>query len=320
MPSTTTHPLSPLTLEEICSTLRPALKANYGESTIDIVTCPDLTASPFRLASPGLCGNESIADIGGQAHLFPRPLKEKKYSLVDCAKSMGMSEQRGLLIGAGAAPWHVIGQNAELTPNMSWEGSMDEEENVRNETFVTRVESRRGRVRCERLPSMECALMMNLYGCEGVAGDVLKVTAKGRRGQQGSFTECLRQALRAEYGEERQVSLGGVFVIKKGKAVFHVMPDFPPEEALPFASRDAVSEWLTFHRFAAPMVCLSMLHSADPEKLGLRMEHTHCFSTDKDEGGHYHYDVLSDGNEDEEIEYEAYFNTAKVIYRIDMPS
>lgn len=68
------------------------------------------------------------------------------------------------------------------------------------------------------------------------------------------------------------------------------------------------------------MVCLSVLHSADPEKLGLRMEHTHCFSTDKDEGGHYHHDSLPDENDDEEIEYEAYFNTAKVLYRIDMPS
>lgn len=227
MPSTTTtHPLSPPPLEEISSTLRPSLRANYKESTIDIVTCPDLTAPPFHLASQGLSGNESIADIGGQAHLFPRPLKEKKYSLADCAKSMGMSQQHGLLIGAGAAPWHVIGQNAELAPNVGWKGSMDGEGKVRNQTFVTRVESHEGRVRCERLPSMECALMMNLYGCEGITGDVLRVTAKGRRGQQGSFTECLRQALHAEYGEERQVSLGGVFVIKRGKAVFHVMPDF----------------------------------------------------------------------------------------------
>ena len=32
-------------------------------------------------------------------------------------------------------------------------------------------------------------------------------------------------------------------------------------------------------------------------------------------GGHYHYDV----DDEEEIEYEGYFNTARVLYRIDKP-
>ena len=45
------------------------------------------------------------------------------------------------------------------------------------------------------------------------------------------------------------------------------------------------------------------------------MEHTHCFTTDgSNRGGHYHHDL-----EGEDVEYEAYFNTAKVIYRIDKP-
>jgi len=112
--------------------------------------------------------------------------------------------------------------------------------------------------------------------------------------------------------------MGGVFLIRKGKALYHVMPDFPSE--LPFTDRHELNRWLTYHHFPAPMVCLTVFHSCDAEKLGLRMEHTHCFSADgKDEGGHYHHDLLAGDDGAEDIEYEAYFNTAKVLYRIDKP-
>jgi hypothetical protein len=53
---------------------------------------------------------------------------------------------------------------------------------------------------------------------------VLKVVAKTRTGRM-NFTEATQKALQAEHGE-RTVSLGGSFVIKKGKAKLHVMPDF----------------------------------------------------------------------------------------------
>lgn len=62
----------------------------------------------------------------------------------------------------------------------------------------------------------------------------------------------------------------------------------------------------------APLVCLSVFHSCDPG-YDLRIEHTHCFS-DHNQGGHYHDDTTP-----AEVEYEAYFNTAEVLYRIDRP-
>lgn len=123
------------------------------------------------------------------------------------------------------------------------------------------------------------------------------------------------------------MSLGGVFVVKSGKTNFHVMPDFPmkPEgQEYTFTTAKQLNDWLTYHDFPTskenPIVCLTVLHSADPgKKLGLRMEHTHCFTVDGSQrGGHYHYDLDAAG-EDEEVEYEAYFNTAKVLYRIDKP-
>lgn len=101
------------------------------------------------------------------------------------------------------------------------------------------------------------------------------------------------------------------------------MPDFPKkpqDKKYTFLNGKEINDWLTYHDFDSqpdsPIVCLTVFHSADPGKqMALRMEHTHCFTTDgTNRGGHYHYDL-----EGSDVEYEAYLNTAKVIYRIDKP-
>jgi len=315
---TTQHALSPPSLEELASVLQPALEANYAQASVSVVDCPDLSQSPFHLAGEGLSGNECTADIGGQPNLFPRPLLEKKYPLLECAKAMNLSPEKGMLIGAGAGPFHVIGQNSELAPNLSWKVSFDDVNNRSHYTKVIRDTSGKPEASCQLSPSTDCALMMNLFGSSGETGPVLKITTRSRKGDGKSLTEHIRNTIHEAYGDDRQISMGGVFLIKRGKANFHVMPDFPPADE-PFKDRKAVEDWLTFHHFSAPIVCLTVFDSADPEKLGLRMEHTHCFSIDKDEGGHYHYDLSAGEDGAEEVEYEAYLNTAKTLYRIDRP-
>lgn len=233
---------------------------------------------------------------------------------------MGMSQEGGMLIGAGAGPWFNLNTNSELAPNFSWQGAFDD---VKNLTYFTKVSKKTGGPVCDRSPSTDCALMMNLYGSAGLPGPVLKITARGRKGSEKSFTDCIRRTLTKKYGKDRPISIGGVFVIKAGKTNFHVMPDFPakPEDQqYTFTTAKQLNDWLTYHNFdtssSSPIVCLTVFHSADPDKrMGLRMEHTHCFTTDgSNRGGHYHYDL-----EGEDVEYEAYFNTAKAIYRIDKP-
>ncbi|KAI9927468.1 hypothetical protein MW887_003082 [Aspergillus wentii] len=303
------YPLSPPTLSELAETLKVPLSTNYDHSTVSVITCPDLRNAPFHLATPGISGDEKIADVGRQANLFPRPRLDKIYSMPELAKAMEMGSERGGLLGAGAGPFHVIGRNCELAPNFSWEGGF---ENVDNRTRVIQIRPDTGGVGVGVSPSVDCALMVNLYGSLGEAGEVIRITARKRRGAEKSFTECIQKALKEAYGDSQTISLGGVFVVRSGKARYHVMPDFPPENELPFKNRKQLEEWLTYHDFGSPMVCLSVLHSADPDKLGLRMEHTHCFSAEENAGGHYHYDL-----KDEEVEYEGYFNTAKVLYRVD---
>jgi hypothetical protein len=311
------HELSPPSLEELADVLRPALDANYKHAEISVERCPDLRSAPFHLAAEGICGDERIADIGGETNLYPIPHFDRKYSMIEIAQEMQMSPESGQLLGAGAGPFHRLGTNAELSPNLSWSGSFD---NVTNGTYYTKIDDVDGKksVVCAKSPTTDCALMANLYGSSGLPGEVLKITARARKGDKNAFHELIRDKLVEHYGESKPVSMGGVFVIKRGRAYFHVMPDFPPKEDLPFKDVKQLEKWLTWHEFDASVVCLSVFHSADPEKLGLRKEHTHCFSTTGDRGGHYHYDLAA-GDSEEEIEYEAYFNTAKELYRIDRP-
>jgi hypothetical protein len=314
------YPLSPPSLDELASILKPALESNYKSSSVSVASPPDLRNPPFHLAAPGLSGNELIMDIGGQPNLFPDPRLEVKWNMLDCAKATGMSADRGMCIGAGAGPWHVVGTNSELTPNFGWEGDFSK---ALNGTYFTKIDG--SRPVCEKCPNTDCALMMNLYGSDGTVGDVLKISAKGRKGKGKSFTECIRRAIAERYGPERTISMGGVSVIKSGKTNYHIMPDFPKKkegQQYTFSNAKELNDWLTYHHFDAtpesPIVCLTVFHSADPgKKMGLRIEHTHCFTTDgSGRGGHYHHDL----EEGEEVEYEAYFNTAKIIHRIDQPT
>lgn len=318
----TGHELQATSLAELKSILEPALGSNYEHATVDVVDCPDLRLHPFNLAARGLGGRPVVADIGGQPHLFPVPLLDKKYSMMAIAKDhMGMSADQGMLIGAGAGPFHVVGQNSELIPNLAWNQGWDNVTNFTHCAKIDKSDPSAAKAVCERCPSTDCALMINLYGSTGSPGPVLKVTARKRIGKTASLTDVIRFAIRDHLGDERPVSLGGVFVIRKGKTNYHVMPDFPPDDQLPFDDPKQLNDWLTYHNFSVKgngandeIVCMSVLHSADPgQKLGLRMEHTHCFSQDG-RGGHYHYDL-----EDEEIEYEGYFNVVEKVYRVDKP-
>ncbi|KAJ5681921.1 uncharacterized protein N7477_001861 [Penicillium maclennaniae] len=319
----TNHPRDNPALEELAEVIQKSLETNFAHASASVAQCPDLRQPPFNLAAPGLSGSPCIADIGGQPNLFPSPNFQAKYCLLALARDMQMSPAEGFLLGAGAAPFHDLGHNAELAPNISWKSNVElpkfEEPSsltINNMTRVIQVDQD-GSPSCEPLSGTNCALMMNLYGSNGQTGPVLKVTARGRIGEL-NFTNCIRLGLHAVYGDKNPISLGGAFLLKSGKAKFHIMPDFPAPDKLPFRDRaELENEWLTYHVFEAPVVCLTVMHSADPEGLGLRMEHTHCFDAEGGrKGGHYHYDVM-DG---EEVEYEAYLHPAEVLYRIDRPA
>ncbi|KAF2754304.1 DUF1907-domain-containing protein [Pseudovirgaria hyperparasitica] len=325
---TTQHPLPKTPLPTLLHPISQALAQNYTTHHISIASPPDLRLPPYSLAAAGLSGSPCIADIGGQAHLAPLPNRVKIYSLPQMAALMGLPDSQGLILGAAAGPFGELGVNSELMPNMAWyttttttpdadwkgkgegQGTGNGEKVVVNRTRYARV-GPDGACICGPLDTHTCGLMANLYGSEGTTGEVLHISASGtRHGTTASFTECVRQGLARRFGAGQQVSLGGVMLVKGGRVRVHVMPDFS-ETAL--EDRGAVEGWLRFFEMGPPLVGLVTLHSVDAAGLGLRMEHTHCFS-EHGEGGHYHGDV-----EGEEVEYEAWLNVAERITRVDRP-
>lgn len=103
--------------------------------------------------------------------------------------------------------------------------------------------------------------------------------------------------------------LGGVFLLKNGKAHQHVMRDF---SKTPIHTDEEVNQWLKFYEMPGTLIALGTLVTAETD-LDLRLQHFHSFSTGK-WGGHYHYDTTPDT-----IEYEAYLNVGERIVRIDKP-
>jgi hypothetical protein len=298
---TTQISLNPPSLEELAECINAGLSQNFKDLSVTVTQCPDLRQAPFNLAGSGLCGNPRIADVGGQQNLAPSPKLNKIYALMDIAREMKMPKDQGFLLGAGAGPFRDIGVNSELMPNISYEG-----DEITNLTHYAKVQAN-GEHLCAKTGFRDCALMVNLFGSSGHQGPVIKIRAASRIGNL-NFTDSIAEALKTKY-ESRIVSMGGVFVIKRGKTKIHVMPDFSSE---PLNNREEVNRWLKFYDMDPPLVCLTVFHSHDPG-LGLRMEHTHCFSHHGD-GGHYHFDTTP-----EDVEYEAYLNAAEVLYRIDRP-
>ena len=108
--------LAQLPLEEVAACLERGLLENFSQATVSVVDCPDLTQSPWGLASKGLCGSPRLLDIGGVPFLMPLVQREKLYDMKDYPRLTG-DQSSGLVIGAGAGPWPFLNRNAEMMPN-----------------------------------------------------------------------------------------------------------------------------------------------------------------------------------------------------------
>lgn len=291
---TTKHKLDTVDTGLIIQTLQDALAANFAESSVELVECPDLTQSPWNIACPGLCGSPRVCDVGGVPNLIPLVKTDKVYSYSDIAQCCELPD--ALIIGPSAGDSNLQGVNCELMNNAQVGG-----ENCSKYALMHRGEYKVGEYQHQSL-----GLLGNLFLSQGSPGKVLKVTAFNRRGSL-NFVSCMNQGLAK--GIEQAVALGGVFMLKEGKARIHVMPGF---STCALHTDQDVYNWLTFHEMSAPLTNVSVMVSKDPG-LDLRLEHSHCFSEHGD-GGHYHYDVTPDV-----VRYEGYFNVAEYIYRLDPP-
>ncbi|CAG8918959.1 unnamed protein product [Penicillium salamii] len=294
--------LEPPPLNELRDVIENGLKKAFKAASVDITRCPNLRQPPFHLSAPGLCGDERIADVGGPPYLQPVSDLSKKYTLPKVLDLTGMKGQ-GFAIGAAGGPFHVVGKNSELVPSLA----RDADGKWENLSRYVHIDDDQN-IRLDKVPNdtRDCGLMANLFVSRGYPGEVLHIKAKGRLGHL-NFPESIQELLRVKYGD-RLVSMGGVFLVTKGKTKLHVMTDF-----ITSSCPGPEHEWFRYYETDAPIVCLTAFHSVDILDWNLRMEHTHCFS-ENGAGGHYHYDTTP-----EEVEYEAWLNSAKAVYRVDQP-
>ncbi|EPB72384.1 hypothetical protein ANCCEY_08542 [Ancylostoma ceylanicum] len=66
---------------ELRSVIEAALWKNFKNVQVEVEKCPDLTAAPFHMTSPGFGRNLVIAEVGGWGNLFPNLHKEKLYDI-----------------------------------------------------------------------------------------------------------------------------------------------------------------------------------------------------------------------------------------------
>ncbi|XP_065656468.1 ester hydrolase C11orf54 homolog [Hydra vulgaris] len=285
-------------LKEICDVFLGGLLENFKNASVSIEECPDLTKEPWTLASNGICGTPYLLDVGGVPYLTPNPQFHKIYNYETIAKVLPFDNV--LLLGSGAGPFHKLGYNCELMANMYIS------KDFKNESRIASID-KNGSYELQINQEKEFGILGNFLASEGVPGKVIKVNASVRKGGK-NFIECIRESLKAKY-PDNMVGIGGVFIIKSGKAKIHVMPDF---SCSPLNTKEDVDNWLRFFEMSSPLICLSVFYNID-QGMDLRIDHTHCFSHHGD-GGHYHFDTTPD-----DVSYEGFFVLAEKVLRIDRP-
>lgn len=146
-------------------------------------------------------------------------------------------------------PWPLMNQNCEGIFNLK----VESDGKITNGTHVVKTLSRE-QIEVSKVPENEtrCSLLGNLFLCEGKSGKVLKVSVKKRTGEE-NFISAMRKVLSEYFTDEKTVGLGGVFILKAGKAHQHVMDDFSKD---PINTEEELNNWLTFHNMSSPLINL----------------------------------------------------------------
>ncbi|XP_055603863.1 ester hydrolase C11orf54 homolog [Uranotaenia lowii] len=293
-------------VSQIFSVVSSGMKSNFATVEVEVVDCPNLTEGPFHLAGRGLGGSPTLVELGGPPYLLPTVDYTKLYDLVEvCQKAINSTKKEFVAIGAGAGPYPLVDSNCEGMYNLR----VGANGHVVSESHLAQITPDRKKALLKKIPSSEtrCALLGNIFVSEGAPGKVLRVHCKKRTGDL-DFIASIRTTLERFYGE-RTVGLGGVFLLKQGKARQHVMSPF---SETPLNSEHELNEWLNFFNMSAPLIAVGTLVTNEYD-LDLRLQHFHSFSK-HGEGGHYHIDTTPDI-----VEYEGYFNVGEKIVRVDKP-
>lgn len=225
--------------------LQKALVNNFQEVAVNVVDCPDLTNAPYNLVGSGLGGSPTLMEVGGPPYLLPLVDRTKLYDIKTLSQR-ALGNKEILAIGAGAGPFPLRGTNCEGIYNLK----ISADGKVTNKSYSAKVHGPEENCVLEQIPDTETkfGLLLNLFLSEGKSGKVLKVHCKKRTGPL-NFIESIRYAL-LDFYKEKCVGLGGMFMIKSGKAHQHVMRDF---SKTPIYSEEELNQWLKFYEMPAQL-------------------------------------------------------------------
>ena len=301
-----------LPLEMIAAAVEQSLREDYAFVDVGIAPCPDL--SELGSASAGLCGSARLIELGGEPYAHHTAYRDICFHMDGLAAACGLPG--GHILGAGIAHRDVLGGNCGELIASAHLG------NAVNRSKAARV-GEDERAVLESYDSYLHGGLANFFLCEGNPGDVMHIKVKKRIGKSGSFPLNIRKGLVnlcRERGKGEQLGMGGVFEMKGGKVRSHIMPNFEciAHQYYDEEKDEVFRDFLQFYETMGPnLVNFSVLWSGDPTggRLHLRPshEHTHFYhKEDKQQGGHYHYDITP-----EEAHYEGVFYPAAGVHRIN---
>ncbi len=297
-------------LETVAESVAAGLRENYRSVEVSIEPCPDLQT--FGCAFSSLGGGPFLIEIGGEPYAHHPALRDDaSFDLAAIAAACRRPDAK--ILGAGFPSLQATGGRCgELMPCVTLGG--------KSVSKIARVGAD-GECLLEGYSSLLHGGLGNLYACDGLPADVLKIHVQTRIGEEPSFSQAIRLALTPISRDARQIGMGGIFMVRSGRVRAHISPDY---DRIPFRyydeERNEVTrqDFLQFYNGMGPdLMCMSVLWTGDPTGGDLHLrpshEHTHFFSTaGRSEGGHYHYDVTPDS-----IAYTGYFHLAERVVRVN---
>jgi hypothetical protein len=301
-----------LSLDKVAEALQKGLLKNYNLANVTIVDCPNLTT--WNCPNEGISGNQKITDVGGEPYMHDKRFIGTEFDFEEIAKKIGSEHSYALGAAAGAMSC-LDGHCGELSINHDFRSNT-------SKSIIAMVGKNKECI-VEKYPKTIHGGLGNVFYNDGKKEKVIKILIKGRFGKQGSLTQSIRAALIENLNiqdKSDHIGMGGIFRILKGKIKGHVQPDYSDikHEYYDEKQMKCVKDFLQFYEpVGSELQCYSVLWTGDPTggNLNLREsgEHTHFHSyKNRQEAGHYHYDVTPN-----DIEYECYFNTADEIYRVN---
>ena len=247
-----------ISLEKISEALQKGLPKNFKEVMVSVVDCPNL--KNWDCPAEGMSGNQKITDVGGEPYMHDKKYIGAEFDFKDVAKLIG--SEKSYAFGAGSGAMSCLeGHCGELVINDNF---------ITNEQkSVIAMVGKNKECIAKDYPASKHGGLGNIFYTDGKKGKVIKVTIKGRSGEQGSLTQAIRTALleNLELKGNDHLGLAGVFRVLKGKIKSHVQPDYEDikHEYYDPKQMKCVKDFLQFYQpVGSELQCYTVLWTGDP--------------------------------------------------------